>query len=72
MELQDASLLRIFLSEDDLLNGHQLHIEILSKAHAMEIAGGTILRGVGGYRFTQRESRREANVQSGYRLLASG
>ncbi len=49
MELQDASLLRIFLSEDDLHHGRQVHIEILAKAHEMEIAGGTVLRGVGGY-----------------------
>ena len=27
----------------------QLHLLILAKAHTMEIAGGTVLRGVGGY-----------------------
>ena len=49
MELQDASLLRVFLSEDDVHNGRELHHAILAKAHSMEIAGGTVLRGVGGY-----------------------
>lgn len=29
--------------------GQEVYVEILCKAHAMEIAGGTILRGIGGY-----------------------
>lgn len=49
MELQDASLLRIFLSEDDMHSGQEVYVEILAKAHALDIAGGTVLRGIGGY-----------------------
>lgn len=49
VELKDASLLRIFLSEDDLHGSQQLHEEILRVAHAKGIAGATVFRGVGGY-----------------------
>jgi uncharacterized protein len=49
MKLTDASLLRLYLSEDDALGTVPLYDAILRKAHEMQLAGGTVLRGVGGY-----------------------
>ncbi len=49
MKLSQASLLRLYLSEDDAHGTVPLYDAILRKAHEMQLAGGTVLRGVGGY-----------------------
>jgi PII-like signaling protein len=49
MEFRDASLLRIFFSEDDAYGELPLHDAILRQAHEMKLAGATVLRGIGGY-----------------------
>jgi len=49
MEFRDASLLRIFISEDDMHEGRPLAESILRAAHATGLAGATVLHGRGGY-----------------------
>jgi hypothetical protein len=50
MEFRDASLLRIFFSEDDIHeDGRPLAEAILRAAHAAGLAGATVLHGRGGY-----------------------
>ena len=50
MEFRDASLLRIFFSEDDIHDdGRPLVDAILRAAHAAGLAGATVLHGRGGY-----------------------
>ena len=49
MEFRDASLLRIFISEDDMHEGRPLAEAILRAAHAAGLAGATVLHGRGGY-----------------------
>jgi uncharacterized protein len=49
MELTEASLLRLYLSEDDAHGALPLYDALLRKAHEMQLAGGTVLRGIGGY-----------------------
>ncbi len=49
MEFHDASLLRVFISEDDILGGRPLTEAILREAHAAKLAGATVLHGRGGY-----------------------
>lgn len=65
MEFRDASLLRIFISEDDMHEGRPLAETILRAAHAAGLAGATVLHGRGGYapsglRDTHFQFRREA------------
>ena len=50
MEFRDASLLRIFFSEDDIHDdGRPLVDAILRAAHAAGLAGATVLHGRSGY-----------------------
>lgn len=49
MEFRDSSLLRVFLSEDDMYEGRPLAESILRAAHAAGLAGATVLHGRGGY-----------------------
>lgn len=49
MEFRDASLLRIFISEDDIHDDRPLAEAILRAAHAAGLAGATVLHGRGGY-----------------------
>jgi uncharacterized protein len=50
MEFREASLLRIFFSEDDIhADGRPLVDAILRAAHAEGLAGATVLHGRGGY-----------------------
>ena len=45
----DAVLLRIFVKENDSLEGKPLHTAIVEEARKQGIAGATVLRGVVGY-----------------------
>ncbi|HEY1506960.1 MAG TPA: DUF190 domain-containing protein [Stellaceae bacterium] len=49
MEFHNASLLRIFISEDDMLGDLTLADAILREAHATRLAGATVVHGRGGY-----------------------
>lgn len=50
MEFRDASLLRVFISEDDIHDDDRPLVEaILRAAHAAGLAGATVLHGRGGY-----------------------
>jgi hypothetical protein len=49
MEFHDATLLRVYISEDDMRASRPLAEAILSAAHAAGLAGATVLHGRGGY-----------------------
>jgi hypothetical protein len=50
MELvRDASLLRIFLGENDKTDGRPLYEALVLKAREMQMAGATVLRGPMGF-----------------------
>jgi PII-like signaling protein len=50
MEGADSGqLLRIFIGEDDRLEGKPLYEAILHTAREMELGGGTVLRGIAGF-----------------------
>ena len=42
-------LLRIFIGENDKINGRPLYEEIVLKARALHLAGATVIRGVMGF-----------------------
>jgi uncharacterized protein len=46
---KEATLLRIFISEDDRVNGRPLYEAIVLKAREAHLAGATVLRGPLGY-----------------------
>jgi len=46
---EKASLLRIFIGEDDKANGRPLYEAIVLKAREVHLAGATVLRGMLGY-----------------------
>lgn len=48
----DASLLRIFLGEDDKYEHQPLYEAIVLKAREMHLAGATVLRGAMGFGFS--------------------
>ncbi len=50
----EARLLRIFIGENDKFKGRLLYQVIVEMAHARELAGATVLRGVLGYGFNSR------------------
>jgi uncharacterized protein len=52
--LEDAVLLRAFLSEDDKSNGLPLYEAIVLKAREMHLAGATVLRGPMGFGHSNR------------------
>ncbi len=44
-----GKLLRIFIGESDRINGQLLYEAIVRKAHEMNMAGVTVLRGIEGF-----------------------
>ena len=50
----EAVLLRIFVGETDACGRHPLYEQIVHKAHELNIAGATVLRGIMGYGATSR------------------
>jgi uncharacterized protein len=50
----DALLLRIFTSVDDRFGLEPLHLAIVDRAHAMNMAGATVLRGSLGFGSSRR------------------
>ncbi|MGK7394449.1 MAG: DUF190 domain-containing protein [Candidatus Cyclobacteriaceae bacterium M3_2C_046] len=46
---ENAQLLRIFIGEADETGGKPLYESIVHKAHQLNIAGATVLRGILGY-----------------------
>ncbi|RMH64383.1 MAG: DUF190 domain-containing protein [Calditrichaeota bacterium] len=44
-----GKLLRIFIGESDRLDGKLLYEAIIRKAHEMNMAGATVLRGIEGF-----------------------
>jgi uncharacterized protein len=51
---KQALLLRIFMGEDDRLNGAPLYEAIVMKAREMHLAGATVLRGPMGFGASSR------------------
>lgn len=51
---EQATLLRIFLGEDDRTDGKPLYEAIVLKAREMHLAGATVLRGPMGFGKTSR------------------
>jgi PII-like signaling protein len=51
---RDATLLRIFIGEDDKADGRPLYEAIVLKAREQHLAGATVLRGPMGYGHSSR------------------
>lgn len=51
----DATLLRIFVGDDDTYDDKPLYDQIVLKARAMEMAGATVIRGVLAFGPASRE-----------------
>jgi uncharacterized protein len=51
---ENATLLRIFIGEDDKHEGAPLHQAIVRKAREMHLAGATVLRGAVGFGHSSR------------------
>jgi hypothetical protein len=51
---RDATLLRIFIGEDDRAGGRPLYEAIVLKARELHLAGATVLRGPMGYGHSSR------------------
>src|SRR5574342_1029022 len=51
---RDATLLRIFIGEDDKADGKPLYEAIVLKAREQHLAGATVLRGPMGYGHSSR------------------
>jgi PII-like signaling protein len=51
---KDATLLRIFIGEDDRAEGHPLYEAIVLKARELHLAGATVLRGPMGFGHSSR------------------
>jgi PII-like signaling protein len=51
---RDATLLRIFIGEDDKAGGRPLYEAIVLKARELHLAGATVLRGPMGYGHSSR------------------
>ena len=51
---RDATLLRIFIGEDDKADGRPLYEAIVLKARELHLAGATVLRGPMGYGHSSR------------------
>ena len=49
MQLSQAKLLRLHLSEEDKYEGKPLYEAIVGKCHEMSIAGATVFKGLQGY-----------------------
>ncbi len=48
-EYEEGILLRIFIDESSCCKGHPLYEAIVQKAHELNLAGATVLKGVMGY-----------------------
>ena len=51
---RDATLLRVFIGEDDKADGRPLYEAIVLKARELHLAGATVLRGPMGYGHSSR------------------
>ncbi|WP_018267713.1 DUF190 domain-containing protein [Methylosinus sp. LW4] len=51
---RDATLLRIFIGEDEKFEGRPLHEAIVRTARALHLAGATVLRGPAGFGHSSR------------------
>ncbi|TDX67359.1 hypothetical protein EDE12_101904 [Methylosinus sp. sav-2] len=51
---RDATLLRIFIGEDEKFEGRPLHEAIVRTARALHLAGATVLRGPVGFGHNSR------------------
>ena len=65
--MSDATLLRVFIGEEDRHAGQPLYRAIVDKARAMDLAGATVLQAPFGFG-PSRRSRSELNVDAGDRL----
>ena len=63
-ELVEATLLRIFVAENDRWHGRVLYHALVEKAQEMKMAGATVLPGPVGFG-QSRISRSEINVDAG-------
>jgi uncharacterized protein len=63
-EIAEATLLRIFVAENDRLHGHLLYSALVEKAQEMKMAGATVLPAPVGYG-QSRIVRHELNVDAG-------
>lgn len=54
MKLEEGLLLRIYLDENDKLEGHTAYRWIVNKAMESEMRGATVLRGLEGYGTRQK------------------
>ena len=63
-ESADATLLRIFVAENDRLHGRLLYHALVEKAQEMKMAGATVLPGPVGFG-QSRMVRHELNVDAG-------
>jgi uncharacterized protein len=62
--IAEATLLRIFVAENDRLHGHLLYSALVEKAQEMKMAGATVLPAPVGYG-QSRIVRHELNVDAG-------
>ncbi len=51
---QEAELLRVFIGEQDRLDGRPLYERLVEEAHRRGLAGATVLRGIAGFGATSR------------------
>jgi PII-like signaling protein len=51
---QEAELLRVFIGEQDRLDGRPLYERIVEEARRRGLAGATVLRGIAGFGATSR------------------
>ena len=63
-EMVEATLLSIFVAENDRLHGRLLHRALVAKAQEMKMAGATVLPAPVGFG-QSRMSRSEINVDAG-------
>ena len=63
-EIVEATLLRIFVAENDRLRGHLLYHALVEKAQEMKMAGATVLPAPVGFG-QSRMVRHELNVDAG-------
>jgi PII-like signaling protein len=66
-ELAEATLLRIFIAENDRLHGRPLYHVLVEKAREMKMAGATVLPAPAGFG-QSRMVRSEINVDAGPHL----
>lgn len=64
---EEATLLRIFVGQEDSFEGQPLYQAIVSRALAVRMAGATVLPGPVGYG-QSRQVRTELNIDAGAQL----